>query len=38
MDCLKKCLDDFIGINIELVSNFVETAGPYMVNSLDEEI
>ena len=38
MDCLKKCLDNFIGTNIDLVSNLLETAGPFLVNSLDEAV
>ena len=38
LDCLKACLDDFIGSNIDLVSNFLETCGPFLVNSKDENI
>ena len=38
LDCLKKCLDNFIGSNIDLVSNLLETAGPFLVNSLDEAV
>jgi len=38
LDCLKKCLDDFLGTNIDLVGNFVETAGPFFVNSTDEAV
>ena len=38
MDCLKKCLDNFIGTNIDLVSNLLETVGPFLVNSLDEAV
>lgn len=38
LDCLKVCLDDFQGANIDLVSNFLETCGSYFVNSTDEAI
>ena len=38
LDCLKACLDNFIGTNIDMVSNFLEVCGPFLVNSLDETV
>lgn len=38
LDCLKACLDNFIGTNIDLVSNFLETCGPFLVNFEDENV
>ena len=38
LDCLKTCLSDFIGHNIELISNFIEACGPFMAKNLDSEI
>lgn len=38
LDCLKKCLDDFVGFNIDLVSNFLETCGLFLCNSLDSAV
>ena len=38
LDYLKKCLDDFVGTNIDLVSNLLETCGLFLVNSLDEAV
>ena len=38
LDCLKTCLDSFIGHNLDLISNLLETCGPFLVNSSDEAV
>ena len=38
LDCLKVCLDNFLGANIDLVSNFLETCGPFLTNQRDDTI
>ena len=38
LDCLKTCLDSFIGHNLDLISNLLETCGPFLTNSPDEAV
>ena len=36
LEYLKQLLENFIGHNLDLISNFLEACGPYLVNSKDE--
>jgi hypothetical protein len=38
LECLSTCLDTFIGHNLELISNLLETAGPYLTRHSDESV
>jgi regulator of nonsense transcripts 2 len=38
LEYLKTLLDNFIGNNLDLISNFLETCGPFLVNSKDEAV
>ena len=38
LDCLKTCLDGFIGQNLDLISNLLETCGPFLVNSTNDAV
>ena len=38
MDRLKICLDDFMGHNPDLASNFLEACGPFLVSHKDEAV
>ena len=31
LECLKKCIDDFHGHNIEIITNLLETCGKYLI-------
>jgi len=38
LECLKKCMDDFIGHNLELISNLLEACGPFLMRSKDSSV
>ena len=38
LDYLKACLDSFVGHNLDLISNFLETCGPFLVSSTEEAV
>lgn len=38
LECLSTCLDTFIGHNLELIANLLETAGPYLTRHADESV
>ena len=38
LEYLRQLLDNFIGHNLDLISNFLEACGPYLVSSKDDAI
>ena len=38
LECLSKCLESFIGHNLELISNLLETCGPFLTKIKDESV
>jgi hypothetical protein len=38
LECLSICLDNFIGHNLELIGNLLETCGPYLTKHKDESV
>lgn len=38
LECFKKCLDDFHGHNIEIITNLLETCGKYLLRMEESKL